>query len=171
MIASAESCLAQKMRSIEQKLEAKRKFAQEEIDVVLMKLKEAKKIAEKINLIGMARNDSSTLLAKEDMCPQVMSLRALYLVGSDALNAEIELLHQMKETGELYLPVAREYKEQISVLKAVSIDVNPVRIDERGSLEGKMISSSVPSILMFSVLVGAISGLVLALFALRIEKS
>jgi len=105
--------------SIDNRIVAKKSLALYQIENELLQLQDAFIIAKKNNFIEPVSLTTENLVAHNGKLSNVMVLRSLYLLGSRALSAEIEVLERRKRDPEAYIAELVLLKEEKTALEGI----------------------------------------------------
>ncbi len=92
-------------------------------------------------------------------------MRALYLIGGQALDAEINVLESRKDRADYYIPDLLRLEERKAKLKSLLLnlgDVNPVSGYTVSAESGQMAGPSFKLIVGLSLLLGLTLGFIFA---------
>jgi LPS O-antigen subunit length determinant protein (WzzB/FepE family) len=151
------------IEEIDLAIQVKKESARIQIDNELLRLKEVKSIADKIDTRSIAGNDILPAVIPE--YANVRNMRALYLIGSEALEAEIRVLESRRNRADFDIPDLLKLEEQKAKLKSILLNVgnvNPVSEYTLPAESGQRVSPSFKLIFVLSVLFGLTLGLILA---------
>lgn len=144
-------------------IQVKRESARVQIDNELLRLREVKSIADKIDTRNIADNDILPYVIPE--YTNVRNMRALYLIGAEALEAEIKVLESRRNRADFDIPDLLKLEEQKAKLKRILLsagNVNPVSEYVLPAESGQRVSPSFKLIVVLSLLFGLTLGLILA---------
>jgi len=144
----------------------KRAVELSQLDAELVRLSEAKNIAEKLNLLKPVDLATQNLVNDNKDYKNVMDLRALYLLGSEALSSEIEVLSARKQGVDKFISDLRLLELKKKRLMSMKFDeqlVETAKVDIKAGNNITKIGPNVFRIMVFSFLLGVISGGTLAI--------
>jgi LPS O-antigen subunit length determinant protein (WzzB/FepE family) len=150
----------------------KKRLALSQMEMELLKLREAKIIADQNALVGPVDLTTESFVTNNPIFANVMELRALYLLGSKALVAEIGTLDSRRGNLEGYMPGFFELKERQMVLKKAAQDtylMMPAKVDFRAVPSDKKVSPKRTLIILVSLAIGVIVGFFVALIIKSME--
>lgn len=173
LIKDVQVSLKDKIEKIGEKIESKKRLVLSQLDIELLKLKEAKKIADRNGLVDPVDLATESLVTNRPFFTNVMELRALYLLGSKALSSEIETLERRRENFEGYIPDLATLQELRMRLERVAIEeglVWTVSIDARAVPPEERVKPKRTLIMLVSLVLGTMVGLFVALIVVSVEK-
>jgi LPS O-antigen subunit length determinant protein (WzzB/FepE family) len=149
------------IKKIDQLIEVKKERAVVQLTNDIAQLKEAKKVADELEALD-ASNDILPSVSKH---ANISNLRALYLVGSNALDLEISALESRRNGADFYINDLSELKEKKAMLMGASLDKNLMSSVMREDLHvggGDRVGPNRKLIVGLSLLFGLMLGLVSA---------
>jgi LPS O-antigen subunit length determinant protein (WzzB/FepE family) len=171
LIKSSLSRLNREIKWIDQLIALKQEHAKNQINKEIFRLKEAKAVFNQIDVLKTAGNDD--LLSVTPEYANIKSLRALYLVGGDALDAEIRALESRKDRADYYVPGLLGLEEQKAELMSVPLNESFINLVSGNWLStelGVRVGPNHKLIVGVSLLLGLMLGFVLALIKIDFDS-
>lgn len=173
LVRNAQVALQKKIERVDIQIAVKKKKALLQLDVELLKLKEAKKVADNIGFLEPAGLTRENLMVRSPGFVNVMGLRSLYLMGSNALSIEIDTLEGRKGTGVENVPGLHQLEEQREILQGVILVIDSIqtaKIDFRAIPPKESIKPKRIMIILAFFILGLMFGVFVALILLSVEK-
>ena len=173
LVRNAQVALQKKIKKVDVQIEVKKKEALLQLDTELLQLKEARKIADNIGFHEPVDLASKVLMMRGSGLVNVMGLRSLYLIGSNALSIEIDTLENRKVTGLENVPGLHQLEEQRAILQGVILAIDSIqtaKIDFRAIPPKESIKPKRTLIIMAFFILGLMFGVFVALILLSVEK-
>lgn len=172
LVENTRVALQEKIKTIDQQIEVKKKHGLSQLDAELLQLREAKIIADKSGFLEPVDIATENLVTGNRSHTNVMRLRSLYLVGSRVLSAEIEALESRREKGEGYTGLD-QLELQLVALQQITLNpdlVKTAKVDLRAVPPEGSIKSKRTLIMLVSLVLGAMVGIFVALISQGMEK-
>ncbi|MDX2465099.1 MAG: Wzz/FepE/Etk N-terminal domain-containing protein [Porticoccus sp.] len=163
LIKTSLSSLNREIKEIDQLIEVRQGRARIQINNEILRLKEAKAIVNEIDVLNIASSDS--LLSFIPEYTNVRNLRALYMIGGKALDAEIRALESRRDKGDYYVSGLLELEEKKAELMSVPLSadlINPVSGDKLSAELGGRAGLNHKLIVGLSLFFGLMLGLIIA---------
>ncbi len=173
LITNIRVSLEDKVEKVSEKIEMKKRLALSQLDIELLKLKEAKRIADQNGLVNPVGRTTESLVTNKPFFTNVMELRSLYLLGSKALSSEIEILGRRRGSIEGYIPDLAGLKEHRMKLEQIVLEEGTVltaNIDARAVPPEKRLKPKRRVIMLVSLVLGTMVGFFVALIVVSVEK-
>ncbi|MEH6633813.1 MAG: hypothetical protein V7776_23745, partial [Halopseudomonas aestusnigri] len=173
LLKNARVALKYEIRLVDEKIETKKRLALSQLDTELLRLGEAKIIAVQNGLIEPAALTTEIFVTNNPVFTNVMELRALYLLGSKALMAEIGTLERRRKSLEGYIPGLAVLKEKRMALEQAAQEAFLVRtanVDARAMPSDKRVKPKRTLIILVSLVIGVIVGFFVAALVISVEK-
>lgn len=173
LIKNAGVLLQRKTSALERQVEVKKELALGQLDSELSWLREAKMIADEIGLTKPLELSAERVMVGVQDSINVMSLRSLYLLGSESLSAEIDALDRRRESAGNYVAGLTGLEEKLAELQSITIDpelVKTAKIDASALPPEKRIKPKRILIILASLVVGIIVGVFVTLTLLSVER-
>jgi len=156
LVQDVSAKLTEKRKQLRNQIAAKRKFAhlrrEDRIDTLVSALHIAETLGIKESRVTGQQGDNGS---------------PLYMMGSKALKAQIEILRQRKN-DDPYIPGLRDLQETLGLLEGIHIDpsdVSAVRIDQKAIAPEHPIRPKRTLIVVLGLIVGSVLGVFVAFFA------
>ena len=165
--------LQRKISALERQINVKKQLALRQLDSELSKLQDAKVIADEIGLIKPSELSTGRVMAGIQDSINVMSLRSLYLLGSEALSAEIDALERRRGSAGDYVAGLVSLEEKLAELQSITIDselVKTAKIDAAALPPEKRIKPKRMLVILGSLVLGAMVGMFVALVQVSLER-
>ena len=169
MVADFEEARAQKLESIQTDIDSRTAIFTSRLEVELLKLKEARAVAEKVGL-ETERDVAVVFDGPERM--MVDEVRRLYRLGTVAIDAEMEALEARKKLPEL-VPGMIGLKQQAELTSSITLDVSkivPAVIDLKAFPPAGPIKPRKALILALSIVLGGMLGVLFVLIRSAVRK-
>ena len=155
--------LKQQIGAVEDQIASRRATYVTQIDNEISKLQDALFVANRINQTGPI--DIQQIIEASPSTQTVDELRRLYRSGSDALEAEIELLTERKKDLSLVSGLS-ELQQRLSLLTSIKLDeakILPATVDLAAMVPESPVKPKKSLILALSIVLGGMVGVVLVL--------
>jgi len=173
LITNVRVALKDKIKSINEEIETKKRLALSQLDIELLQLKDAKMVADQNGWLEPVNIVTENLVTDKPSYANVMDLRSLYLLGSRALLAEIVALERRRENVESYISDLAQLKEQRTRLKQVALEADSVltaNIDARAVPPEERLKPKRTMIMLVSLVLGVMVGFFVAIIVVSVEK-
>lgn len=167
LITNVRVALKDKIKSINEEIETKKRLALSQLDTELLQLKDAKMVADQNGWLEPVNIVTENLVTDKPSYANVMDLRSLYLLGSKALLAEIVTLERRRENVESYISDLAQLKEQRTRLKQVALEAGSVltaNIDARAMPPETRIKPKRMLVILVAIILGGMIGVMVVLF-------
>lgn len=173
LLKNTRVALKYEIRLVDEKIETKKRLALSKLNTELLKLREAKIIAAQNGLVEPVDITTESFVTNKPIFANVMELRALYLLGSKALSAEIGVLEHRRESVEDYMSDLAQMKEHRMKLGQSTLEANLVMtasIDAVALPPETRFKPKRMLIMLVSLVIGVVVGFFVALIVDGLEK-
>jgi chain length determinant protein (polysaccharide antigen chain regulator) len=158
---------------IGQEMANKKEFAtRRKLDQIL-RLKEAMQVAKKLDLKDVSLSSNGPREGEGGSAAAYTASMPLYMLGTKALKAEIELL-ETRKSEEPFIAGFRDLQEQKALLEGLKIDpdrLSAVTIDAAARIPYQVERPRKALIMALAVMLGAIGGIFIAFIAEFLSKA